>query len=137
MAKVSDFKIGDSATLTKAFTEADVKDFARITLDSNPIHVNEAYAAESAFGQRVVHGILQAGLISAVLGTQLPGEGAIYREQSLTFKRPAFLDETLTAKVEVTEIRERMGLLKMKTTIHNQKGELLVIGEAKGIVEKG
>ena len=136
MPKIKDFKVGDAATLAKAFTDADVRDFARVSLDANPIHLDEAYAAGTPFGRRVVHGILQAGLISAVLGTKLPGPGAIYREQSLTFKRPAFLGERLEARVEVVEIIERAGLLRMKTTIVNERGELLVTGEARGLVDK-
>ena len=136
MAKISDFKIGDFATLSKVFTEEDVKKFADISLDHNPIHTDEEYAKKSQFGQRVVHGILQAGLISAVLGTKLPGEGAIYREQTLIFKKPAFIGEKLEAKVEIIDIKEKIGMLVLKTTIRNEKNELLVRGEAKGIVEK-
>ena len=137
MAKISDFKIGDSASLKKVFTDEDVRKFAEISLDHNPIHVDDEYAKNSPFGKRVVHGILQAGLISAVLGTKLPGEGAIYREQILTFKKPAFIGEEVEATVEIVDMKERMGLLIMKTTIRNQKGELLVKGEAKGIVSRG
>jgi 3-hydroxybutyryl-CoA dehydratase len=137
MSKISDFKIGDSASLEKVFTDEDVKTFARISLDCNPIHIDEEYAAKSPFGKKVVHGILQAGLISAVLGTKLPGEGAIYRDQTLTFKKPAFIGDKLIATVEITEMKERMGLLIMKTTVRNEKGDLLVKGEAKGIVSKG
>lgn len=137
MPHVRDFKVGDKASLSKAFSDQDVQDFARISLDCNPIHLDEETAAASPFGQRVVHGILQAGLISAVLGTKLPGAGAIYREQSLTFKKPAFLGDVLEATVEIEEIKERAGLLRMKTTIRNAAGELLVIGSATGIVDKG
>lgn len=137
MPKLSDFKVGDRACLAKAFSDEDVRDFARISLDANPIHLDEAYAAAQPLGARVVHGILQAGLISAVLGTRLPGPGAIYREQTLTFKKPARIGERLEARVEIVEIVERMGLLRMKTTLVNEQGELLVTGEARGLVEKG
>lgn len=137
MPHISEFKIGDSASISKAFSDEDVRDFARISLDCNPIHLDDTTAAASPFGQRVVHGILQAGLISAVLGTRLPGPGAIYREQSLTFKKPAFLGDVLEARVEVEEIKERAGMLRLKTTIRNANGDLLVTGSATGIVDRG
>lgn len=137
MPKLSDFKPGDAATLEKAFSDEDVRDFARVSLDANPIHLDEAYARAQPLGERVVHGILQAGLISAVLGTKLPGPGGIYREQTLVFKKPARIGEKLTARVEVLEVVERMGMLRLKTTIVNAAGELLVTGEARGLVEKG
>jgi len=133
---MSDFSIGQTAHLEKTISFEDVQGFAEVTEDKNPIHLDEAYARESMFGQRVVHGILQAGLISAVLGNQLPGPGSVYREQTLTFRKPAFIGDTLTAEVEITEIRERMGLLLMKTTVKNQAGDLLVSGTAKGLVPR-
>jgi 3-hydroxybutyryl-CoA dehydratase len=136
MPKVSDFKIGMKASLTKKFTSGDVSKFAEVSEDRNPIHLDEEYAKNSIFGKRVVHGILQAGLISAVLGNYLPGNGAIYREQILTFRKPAFIGDTVTATVEITEIKDRIGMLTLKTTVVNQDGILLVDGIAKGLVEK-
>lgn len=136
MPNISEFKLGQKASNTKTFTESDVINFAEISLDKNPIHIDETYAKNSIFGKRVVHGILQAGLISAVLGNQLPGKGSIYREQNLTFRKPAFIGDTLTATVEIIEIKERMGLLVLKTTIVNQNGVLLIDGTAKGLVSK-
>ena len=136
MPKVADFTLGQKASLTKQFTAADVRTFADVSEDKNPIHLDEEYAKKSILGKCVVHGILQAGLISAVLGNKLPGNGAIYREQTLTFRKPAFIGDTLTATVEITEIKERIGLLTMKTTIVNQDGVLLVDGMAKGLVDR-
>ena len=136
MPDVSEFQPGQKASLTKQITEQDVNDFARVTGDENPIHLDEKYAQNSIFGRRVVHGILQAGLISAVLGMKLPGPGSIYREQTLTFRKPVFLEDTLTATVEIVEIKEKIGLLMLKTTITNQNGELLVDGMAKGLVQR-
>lgn len=134
MPNISDFKIGDKAYLTKTFTQEDVDVFAELSLDKNPLHVDEEAAAQSIFGKRVVHGILQVGLISAVLGNSLPGKGAVYREQKIIFKKPAFPGDTLTAIVEVIKVVEKIGLIVCRTTIQNQNNEILVSGEAKGIV---
>ena len=136
MPKVSDFTIGQKESLTKQFLLADVQKFAEVSEDRNPIHLDEEYARNSIFGKRVVHGILQAGLISAVLGNKLPGKGSIYREQTLKFKKPAYIGDTLTAAVEIVEIKERIGLLIMKTTVVNQDGVLLTEGLAEGLVSK-
>ena len=134
MPNISDFKVGDKAYLTKTFTQEDVDVFAELSLDKNPLHVDEEAAAQSIFGKRVVHGILQVGLISAVLGNSLPGKGAVYREQKIVFKKPAFPGDTLTAVVEVIKVVEKIGLIVCRTTIQNQNNEILVSGEAKGIV---
>ena len=136
MPKVSDFTVGQKASLTKQFFLEDVQKFADVSEDRNPIHLDEEYAKKSIFGKRVVHGILQAGLISAVLGNRLPGHGSIYREQSLKFKKPAYIGDTLTATVEIIEIKERIGLLLMKTTVVNQDGLLLTEGLAEGLVSR-
>ena len=136
MPAVSEFQIGQKSSLTKKITEEDVNGFAKVTGDENPIHLDEEYAKKTIFGRRVAHGILQAGLISAVLGMKLPGPGSIYREQTLTFRKPAFLGDTLTATVEIVEIKEKIGLLVLKTTVVNQEGILLVDGLAKGLVQK-
>jgi 3-hydroxybutyryl-CoA dehydratase len=136
MPKITDFKIGDKASLSKTFTQEDVNAFAEITLDKNPIHIDEKEAQKSIFGKRVMHGILQAGLISAVLGNQLPGRGAIYREQKLLFKKPAFPGDTLTAEVEIADIIPRAGMVVCKTVVRNQNGEVLTLGEARGIVDR-
>ncbi|MCK5707653.1 MAG: MaoC family dehydratase [Candidatus Aureabacteria bacterium] len=136
MSESPHFKIGDTASLTKTFTQQDVDSFAELSMDKNPLHVDEEAASKSIFGKRVIHGILQTGLISAVLGNQLPGPGSIYREQQLVFKKPAFPGDTLTAKVEVIEINERIGIIICRTTVKNQNGDLLINGKAKGIIDK-
>jgi 3-hydroxybutyryl-CoA dehydratase len=136
MPDISTFHIGQKASFTKQIFEQDVVDFARVTGDENPIHLDEQVAKNSIFGRRVVHGALQAGLISAVLGMKLPGPGSIYREQTLTFRKPAFLGDVLTATVEIIEIKEKIGLLLLKSTVTNQDGIVLVDGIAKGLVSK-
>lgn len=130
----TNFSIGQTASLTKIITDDMVRQFAELSEDRNPIHLDEEVAKASIFGQRVVHGILLTGLISAVLGNKLPGAGSIYREQNLVFKKPAFIGDEVTATVTVTEIKDKIGLLLLKTQVFNQKGELLIDGNAKGIV---
>ena len=128
MAKT--LNIGDKASLSKAFTAEDVEQFARLSLDANPLHLDEAAAADSVFGRRVVHGALVSSLFSALLGMELPGEGTIYLGQTSSFKAPVFLDEEITATVEVTEVREARGIAKLKTTAVNSAGKTVITGEA-------
>ena len=96
--------IGDRAEFTKTISESDVYLYAGITGDLNPAHINEPYAANTFFKTRIVHGMLPAGFISAVIGTQLPGPGTIYVSQTIHFKAPVSFGDTITASVEVIEI---------------------------------
>ncbi len=125
-----ELKVGDKASISKAFSAADVEQFARLSLDANPLHLDEAAAAHSVFGQRVVHGALVASLFSALLGTKLPGEGAIYLGQNTKYKSPVFLDEEITATVEVIEVRESRKIARLKTTAVNSAGKTVIEGEA-------
>ena len=95
--KWDDYEIGQSASLTKTITEADVMKFAEVTEDYNPIHVNPEYAKTQMFGQQVAHGALSSGLISAVLGTKLFGPGILYGGQTVKFLKPVFFGDTVTA----------------------------------------
>jgi 3-hydroxybutyryl-CoA dehydratase len=114
-------EVGQSASFSKTISEGDVYGFAGITGDFNPVHINKVEAEKSVFGRRVVHGMLAGSLISAVLGTRLPGDGTIYLEQSLKFKHPVFFDDTVTAKVTVSEvISEEKGIYKLDTQVANQ-----------------
>lgn len=123
-------KIGDSASFRKAFTDADVRAFAKISGDHNPVHLDEAYAAKTPFKKRIAHGMLTAGLISAILGTQLPGEGSIYLKQTLNFRAPVYLDETITATVTVVKLHERKPIATLETICKNQDGVVVLDGEA-------
>ena len=101
---IQQLKLGDSASHSKTISETDVYLFAGITGDLNPAHVNESVASASRFGGRIAHGILSAGLISAVLAMQLPGPGTIYLGQELKFTRPVRFGDTVTATCTVSEI---------------------------------
>lgn len=91
--------LGDRAERTRTFTEADVVEYAELSGDLNPIHLDDEYAAKSRFGRRIVHGFLTAGMISALLGTELPGIGSIYAAQSFKFLAPVYIGDTITCVV--------------------------------------
>ena len=126
---IKELQIGDSAEFTKTVTEGDVYLYAGVTGDLNPAHVNQVEAEASMFKGRIAHGMLTAGFISAVLGTQLPGPGTIYMGQELSFLKPVYFGDTITAKCEVSEIIKEK-IVKLKTTATNQKGELVLDGVA-------
>lgn len=121
---------GQTAELSKTVTEADVVLFAGITGDFNPVHVDAEAAQRSRFGGRIAHGMLTAGLVSAVLGTRLPGPGAIYLSQTLRFTRPVPLGTTVTARVEVLELLPEKRHVRLSTTCSDHQGETVLEGEA-------
>ena len=127
---IADFTIGQSAELTRTLSEADVMAFAELTGDFNPVHVDAAAAAASAFGERIVHGMLTASLLSTVLAMQLPGPGAIYLSQSVKFLRPVKLGDTVVAHVVVTAIDPDKRRLTLATTVRNARGKNVIDGEA-------
>ncbi|MFW6192356.1 MAG: MaoC family dehydratase [Gemmatimonadota bacterium] len=126
--------VGRSATFTKTVTETDVVLFAGITGDMNPLHVDREAAGRSRFGGRLAHGMLTAGLVSAVLGTRLPGPGCVYLSQSLRFVAPVRIGDTVTARVEVTGLEPDRNLVRLRTTCANQEGETVLEGEAELLV---
>lgn len=123
------YQVGDKASFTKTISETDVYLFAGLTGDLNPAHVNESWAKNTKFGGRIAHGMLSGGLISAVLGMQLPGPGTIYMGQTLKFTAPVHIGDTVTAEAEVVEIIDGKRL-RLHTTATNQEGTLVVDGEA-------
>jgi 3-hydroxybutyryl-CoA dehydratase len=126
---IEDLSIGMSASHAKTVTEADVILFAGISGDDNPMHTNEEFASDTLFSGRIVHGMFSAALISAVLGTRLPGPGCIYVTQILKFKAPVRIGDTVTATATVKEIdadRRRV----MLETVCNVKGKMVLDGEA-------
>lgn len=129
------FNVGDSAEVTKTITDADVAAFAEVTGDHNPIHVDDEFAKTTRFGRRIAHGMLTASLISSVLANKLPGEGSVYLGQSLQFVAPVFPGDEVTARVTVKEIREDKPILKLDTTCVNQRGEIVIRGEATVLVK--
>jgi 3-hydroxybutyryl-CoA dehydratase len=123
-------KIGDEASLARTITEAHIVNYAGITGDMNPLHVDAEYAAHSMFKERIAHGMLVAGLISAVLGTELPGPNSIYLGQDLKFMAPVMIGDTITVVVTVTGKRDEKRIITLRTTACNQRGEMVIDGTA-------
>jgi 3-hydroxybutyryl-CoA dehydratase len=124
------FKAGDSAEIKKKIEQSDIDAFANVTGDHNPVHVDEEFAKTTRFGRRIAHGMLTASLISAVLANKLPGEGCVYLGQTLQFVAPVFAGDEITARVTVKAVREDKPIVKLETICANQRGEVVVRGEA-------
>lgn len=126
---VEDLSVGMSASFAKTVSEADVVLFAGVSGDTNPVHINEEFAKNTMFKTRIAHGMLSAGFISAVLGTKLPGQGAIYMSQSLKFKAPVRIGDTVKATATVSEVIPEKKRVVMTTVC--TVGETVVLeGEA-------
>jgi 3-hydroxybutyryl-CoA dehydratase len=124
-----DLQLGQEATLSKTVSEADIKGFAEISGDKNPVHLDAEYAAGTMFKERIAHGILSASYISAVFGMELPGPGAIYISQTLNFKGPVKIGDTVTAKVKVVELIAGKRRARFETQC-SVAGKPVVEGEA-------
>lgn len=129
--------LGLSASLTKTITARDVEAFAAVSLDDNPIHLDEDFAQTTRFGRRIAHGMIAASLVSAVIGTKLPGQGTVYLSQTLSFKAPVFLDDTLMATATVTAIRADKPVVTLSTVVTRQDGTVVLTGEAVVLAPAG
>lgn len=134
-----EIKVGDSACFSKTVTESDIHSFSAMTADFNPIHVDEVYAVSSSLGKkmggRIAQGMLSASLFSTLVGMYIPGRGALYVSQSCNFKRPVKIGDTLRAECQVLEKMEK-NRIRMATRCLNQRGEVVVEGEAVAIAAK-
>lgn len=128
--KFADIKIGDKASMAKTVSEHDVYTFAGLSGDFNPVHVNTEFAKNTMFKERIAHGMLSAGFISALLGTTLPGANTIYLAQELAFKAPVKIGDTVTATIEVVEKIQEKNRLILRTTVTNQQGTVVIDGKA-------
>ena len=126
---LEEMSVGQSAERSRVVGEADIAAFAEVSGDNNPVHMDEAFAATTRFQGRIAHGMLSATYISAVLGEQLPGHGAIYVSQSLGFRRPVRIGDEVTARVTVTAIDEAKGRVSLDT-VCLVGGKAVIEGEA-------
>jgi 3-hydroxybutyryl-CoA dehydratase len=133
---IEELKVGDTAEFGKTISESDIYLYAGITGDFNPSHVNKVYAEGTVFKTRIAHGMLSAGLISAVLANQLPGPGTIYLKQELRFLGPVRIGDTIIARVEVIELILDKNRVRLKTVCSNQEGVIVLDGEALVSVPK-
>ncbi len=131
-----EIQVGDTASMTKRISDEDVRSFADISGDKNPVHLDDDFAAGTMFKKRIAHGALSSALISAVLGMVMPGPGTIYLSQSLNFKAPVYIGEEITARLEVTAYRSDKRITTLKTEVFNQDNKLVLDGEAVVIAPK-
>lgn len=134
-AKFEDLAVGQSAVYARTVTEADILAFAGVTGDFNPVHVNEELASASMFGGRIAHGMLSAGFISTVFGTKFPGPGSIYLSQTLKFKAPVKIGDTVVARCTLKELTPEKRKAKFDT-VCTVKGKVVLEGEAEIMVPK-
>ena len=121
---------------TKTISAQDVEDFARVSGDTQPLHLDEGMASKSRFKKRIAHGILTAGLISAAVGTQVaPGQVVIYMNQSLNFIAPVYLGDTLTARLQVISLNAPRRQVTLKATVVNQDGVEVLNGQSQVMIE--
>ncbi|MCZ2720230.1 MaoC family dehydratase [Marinomonas sp. 15G1-11] len=126
---INTFSIEQAIEVNNTVSKEDVHLFAQVTGDTNPVHLDDDYAATTSFGKTIAHGMLTAGFISAAIGTKLPGPGCIYLEQSLKFRAPVFIGDSVTTRITVSDINTRRKRLTLKTEcIVNDK--VVVNGEA-------
>ncbi|HEY3477016.1 MAG TPA: MaoC family dehydratase [Anaerolineales bacterium] len=126
--------LGDKASRTTTITDAMIRSFADLTGDTNPVHLDDAYAAGTRFGRRIAHGMIAAGLISATLANDLPGPGTVYLSQTLQFRAPVYPDDTLTTTVEVRAVRPDKPIVTLGTLCRNQNEVVVLEGEAVVLV---
>ena len=126
----AELSVGMQDSLSHTVTREDVERFADVTGDRNPIHLDDDFARGSKFGKTIAHGMFGAGLISAVLGTKLPGPGNMYMEQTLRFLKPVFIGDTVTAAVKITDLFPEKYRVRLSTVCANQDDAVVIEGEA-------
>ncbi len=127
---MAELRVGDHAELTRVVDQADIASFVDAVGDYNPLHSDPAYAANTMFKTPIAPGIFTAGMISAVIGTRLPGPGSIYLSQELKFVKPVKAGDTIAARVEVAELVRERNRARLKTVCTNQRAEEVLVGEA-------
>jgi len=125
---------GDKASRTQTISDELIRSFAHLTGDTNPVHLDDAYASTTRFGRRIAHGMIAAGLISATLANDLPGPGTVYLSQTLQFKAPVYPGDTITATVEVKSVRPDKPIVTLNTVCTNQENKVILEGEAVVLV---
>ena len=130
------FHPGDKASRTQTISDEMIRAFADLTGDTNPVHLDNAYASTTRFGRRIAHGMIGAGLISATLANDLPGPGTVYLSQTLQFKAPVYPGDTITVTVEVKSTRPDKPIVTLSTICTNQENKVVLEGEAVVLVSK-
>lgn len=134
MGSETDLNVGDVFSTSREVTDELVRNFAEVSGDYNPIHLNEEFAKKTRFGRRIAHGMLSGAFISAVLGVEFKDRKIVYLSQTMKFVAPVYLGDVVTATGRITNIREDKGIVTVETICTNQNGDLLVKGEAVVII---
>ena len=129
MNTTNELKIGKVYSMSKLVTEEMINGFAKYSGDNNPVHLNEDFASQTMFKKRIAHGFLIGSFISAVLGNDFPGQGTIYLSQTMKFKAPVFINDTITVEIEVVDF-PKPNRVSLKTTCTNQNNIIVIEGEA-------
>ena len=132
---IDQYRVGERATARRRFGDEEVRRFAELSGDFNELHLDDAAAARSRFGRRLVHGMLTASLFTRLLGMELPGRGAIYLSQTLRFSAPVYVGDEVEAVVEVSGVDVARKRLTLSTTCRNEQGVVVVSGEALVMVD--
>jgi 3-hydroxybutyryl-CoA dehydratase len=132
---LEDLKVGQTAMFGRTVTDADIAAFAGVSGDTNPIHLHDGFARSTRFGQRIAHGLLSASYISTVIGTKLPGPGAVYLSQTMQFMAPVIVGDTITAVATITAIDEKRRRITLKTQCLNGV-KVVIDGEAVVMVSR-
>jgi len=127
---IENIKLGDFAIIEKKMLLEDVVKFAGISLDFNPIHLNKDYAEQSRYKGQIVHGLMASSLFSGLFGTELPGEGCVYKSQSLNFKRAIYINDIVLAKVEIVKVDKIKKTLSFRT-VCSVKNKVVIDGQAE------
>jgi 3-hydroxybutyryl-CoA dehydratase len=127
---IKEVRIGDSAEISKLMSPDMVKAFAEISEDFNPVHLDENYASKSRYKKQIIHGLMATSLFSGLFGTKLPGEGCVYKSQNILFKRAIYIGDTVTARVEVTDVDIKKKILSFSTRCL-VKGKIMIDGESE------
>lgn len=133
-AELDNLHVGQKAEFTETISELMIQDFAKLSGDYNPHHVDEEYAKKTKYKKRICHGMLLASLFSKLTAMYLPGQGSLYISQTLNFVSPAFIDDVVTTSGEITKISSSTRIVRVKTQITNINNKLLVSGEAKVLI---
>ncbi len=128
--RINELYVGQSASISRRFTLQEVEAFSNMCMDKNPVHLDEDYARNSIFGDRIVYGFLTASLFSGIIGSVLPGNGSIYLNQNMNFRKPVYHNELVTATCTITNIREDKPIVTLETVCRNEAGEIVVDGTA-------
>ena len=133
-AKLDNLQIGQKVEFTEVISESMVEEFAKLSGDYNPHHIDESYAKKTKFKKRICHGMLLASFFSKLTGMYLPGKGSLYLSQSLNFIAPAFIDDEVTVEGEIVKISHSTGIVTVKTKITKENTIHLITGSAKIII---